>query len=131
MAHHVVAYRTDILRDHIAPALDESVRTGGQRQVDRRTRGSTERDHARQVRQTSLSRETGSEDDIHDVTLDLLVQINLTNHVTGVEDLLFRQDRLDLRTFSGYILAYDQFLLLLLRVIDDHLQHETVYLRLR
>ena len=107
MAHHVVAYRTDILRDHIAPTLDESVRAGGQRQVDRRTRGSAERDHVRQVRQTSLSRKTGSEDDIHDVTLDLLVQINLTNHVTGVEDLLFRQDRLDLRTFSGYILAYD------------------------
>ena len=76
-------------------------------------------------------RETGSEHDVYDIALDLFVQINLTDDFTCLQDFVFAQDRFDVRFHSGDILTDNQLFFFFLRIVDDDLQHETVYLCFR
>ena len=76
-------------------------------------------------------REAGSKHNVYDIAFDLFVQINLTDNLTGFEDLFLRQDRFNVRLHSGDILTDNQLFFFFLRIVDDDLQHETVYLCFR
>ena len=74
-------------------------------------------------------RETGCKHDVDDVTFDLFIQIYFTHYFTCFQYLVLCQDRFDIRFDAGDVLTDDQFFFLFLRIVDDHFQHETVYLR--
>ena len=76
-------------------------------------------------------RVTGSEHDIHDIFLDLLVQINFFHDLTGTQNILRLQNGIGYRERLFQILPNDQFLFVFLRVVDHHFQHETVNLSFR
>ena len=84
-----------------------------------------------QFLQVVFRRLARGEDDVDDVLLDLLVHIDVLDHLAGLYDV-FGRDHLVHRGHAraGEVHAHDVALLLLLGVGDLGLEHETVDLRL-
>ena len=123
-----MSYGTYVFRNHITTTLDECIATGSQGQVDGSTWRTTETDHILQVLQTVLFRITGSEYDVGNVLFNLFVQVYLTNHLAGFHDFFGLQDRTYFNLFATDVLTDNLLFFFQLRIVDDDLQHETVYL---
>ena len=60
--------------------------------------------------------------------LNLLVEVDLTDHVACLQNLFGADDRPYGLLLALYLLTDDELLLFELRIVDDHLEHEAVYL---
>ncbi len=129
MTEHIVAYGADIFGHHITAAFDEGIRTRCKRQVDGSTGRTAETNHLLEVGQSVLVGETGGEHDVDDVAAYFFVDIYFANHFARIENFIDGNHR----PFDGsgfeYILLDDSFFFFFGRIVDDYLQHETVYLR--
>ncbi len=67
MAQHVVSHGTNVLWHHVAPTLDERIRTSCFRQVDRRTGRTAERNHILHFGQSVTLGIARGKDDVGDV----------------------------------------------------------------
>ena len=121
----------DIFGDDIATTFDEGVGLRCQCQVDGGTRRAAIADHVGEFLQLVVARETRGEHDVGDIVLNLLVEIDLTAHLTGTDDVLGLDDWINLGSSVADILTEDEFLFFFLGIVDHHLQHETVHLSLR
>ena len=131
MAQHVVADGAHVFGDDIAAAADEGVGACGLGQRDRRTGRTSVCDQILQFLQVVFRRLARGEDDVDDVFLDLLVHVDVLHDLAGLDDVLGRDDLVDLRHASAReVHAHDVALLLLLGVGDLGLEHESVDLRL-
>ena len=117
---------TDIFWYYIAATLDEGVCTGCLGQVDGGTGRAAEGDELLELAQLITVGITGGKDDIGNILFDLLVDIYLLNHLTGVDDLLSGCHGLHLGQSAKDILTDNHLLFLNGRIVDDHLQHESV-----
>ena len=131
MAEHLVADGADVFRNHVAAALDEGIGLGGHGQGDAGTRGSAVGDEALQLLEAVFSGGAGGIDDIHDVTLDFLVHIDVADHVAGANDVFRLHHGLGLGELSGIVHTDNLSLLVLLGIGDHHLEHKTVHLGFR
>ena len=128
MAQHIIAHGTYILGDDVATALHEGIGASSQCQIDRSTGRSTEGNERLEILQSIVSGLTRSEDDIHDVALDLFIDIDLGCQTTQLQDISDADDGVDLLALGTDLLADDLSLFLLLGVRDQDLEHEAVYL---
>ena len=111
--------------------LDESETAGCQRQIDGCTWRTAKANQALQLLQVVLVGVAGGKDDVGYVLLNLLVEIDFTNHLASLLYLLSAHHRTDVQFLLLDILTDDCFFFLQTRIVDDHLQHETVHLSLR
>ena len=93
MTEHIMRHSTYILRHHIAATLDKGIGTSRLCKIDTSTGRATKRNHVLQLTQTITIWITGSKHNIGDVLLNLFIEIHLTNHTTGIEDLLGCRNR--------------------------------------
>ena len=131
MAHYVMSHSSYILRNHIAAMLDKRIGSGCLGKRNAGTRTAAEGNHVFQFAQSVTLRITGSEDDIGNILLNLLIEINLVYNLASLQNLLGRCYRSNLRKSALDILTDDELLLFQCRIIDDYLQQETVYLCFR
>ena len=131
MPQNLVADGSHVFRNHVAAALDEGVGLGGHGQRDAGTRGSAVGNEVPQLLETVFFRGAGGIDDIHDVTLDLLVHVHVLHHLAGADDVFRLHHGLGLGEAAAVVHADNLALLVLLGVGDHHLEHETVHLGLR
>ena len=130
MAQHIVADGTHILGHHIAAALDESVGFCGLRQADTCTRRTTKANHLLKVVESVLFGVTGSKHNINNITLNLLVHIDVFHNLASLDNLVGRENLVGFRECALNILTHNELLFVFLRVADNHLEHKTVHLRL-
>ena len=130
VTEHVVADGADVFRNHVAAALDEGVGLGSHGEADAGARRCSARNHLLEVLELVLLGESGGEHDVDDVALDLLVHVDVLDHLTGADDVVGLEQTVGLREALGKVGAHDKLLLVLLGVVDDHLEHEAVDLRL-
>ena len=128
MTQHIMSHRTHILRNHVATTLDEGESTGSLCQIDAGTRRTAKGDHVFQILHTIAIRIARSKDDVGNILLNLLINIDITHDRTRLQNLFRSCNRGNGRHLSGNILADDLLLFLKRRIIDDNLQHKTVYL---
>ena len=132
MAQNIVAYGTHILRDNISATTDEGVCSCSLRQRDTCTRRTSVGNQRLQLLEVVRCRLTGCKDDIDDILLDLLVHIDILNHLACLDDILGRDNLVRLgHTRTREVHTHDIALLLALRVGNFSLQHKTVDLCLR
>ena len=131
MAQYIVSHSTNILGNNIATTLNESISASSLSQIDAGTRRTTKRNHVLEILQAITLGITGGEHDISNILLDLLVDINLANHAASLQNLLGCSYRGNGRHLACDILADNLLLLFECRIIDNHLEHETVDLCLR
>ena len=123
-----MGYSTHILRHHITTTFNESISAGCLGEVDAGTRTSTKGDHILQVLQAITVRIARSKHDVSNILLNLLVDIHLTNHTAGLQNLISRRHRCHHRHLACNVLADNLLLFIERRIVNDHLQHKTVYL---
>jgi len=73
----------------------------------------------------------GGKYDIKDISFNLFIHVNFLDDIFGFQDII----RLHYGCSSGKLLSYvlpdDELFLIPGRIIDDHFQHKTIYLRFR
>ena len=131
MAEHLIADGAYVLRNDISPALDEGIGLCGHGQGNAGTRGCAIGNQVLQGAEPVILRGTGRIDYIHDIPLDLFVHVNVADDAPGTDDILRFHNRGGLREGSLVVHADNLPFLILLRVGDDNLQHESVDLGFR
>ena len=109
--------------------MNKRIRTSCQSQIDTCTRRTTKVNHWFQVIQTICLRLTSSKHNIHDITLNLLVNIYLTHDLTCLKNILCAQNWIDHHLLARDVLTNNLLLLLFLWITNHYLKHKTVGLR--
>ena len=131
MPQYVHSDGLDVLRGHVSPSSQERVGLGRDREVDRGPGGGAVFDEVGQVLEAVHLRIPGCEHEIHNVVLDLLVDVHLTHHGPRPGDVLRRDHRSDPEVVLLSHPVDDLALLLLVRVRDLEFEHKPVDLGLR
>ena len=120
-----------VLRRHVSSALEKRIRLRHDRQIQRRPRRCPPLDELLDV-QPVLLRLPRREHDVHDVFLDLVININLVHHRPRTKNVLRRNHRLHLNQLLRERHPLENLKLILPVGIDDlQFEHEPVHLRLR
>ena len=109
--------------------MDESIRSGCQREIDARTRTTAKANHLFQLLHSIIFGETGCEYNVNDIFFNLLVDIHLANNFAGLNNILRRENRKHWLLLAHDILADNLLLFFFLGVADNNLEHESVGLR--
>ena len=87
VAQHVQADVLHVLRRDVAAPVQEGVRAGGERQVDRRARAGAAADHAVEL-ELVAGRVARGEHHVHDVVLHPVVDVDGVDHLARGEDVV-------------------------------------------
>ena len=111
--------------------LDKGKTTGSQSQIDAGTWRTTKANQTLELLQVILIRITGGKHNVGNVLLNLLIEIDLTHHLASLFNLLSAHHWTDVQLLLLDVLTDDGLLLFQTRIVNHHLQHETVHLSLR
>ena len=131
MAHDVKGDGLHVVRQHVVAPIEERVRAGRERHVDRRPRRDAVGDKRLQVGELGPLWVARRKDDAHDVVLHGVVHVDLPHGGTGALDGGRRGELARHRRLLDGVAVHDYALLVLRRVADDDLHHEAVDLGFR